>query len=602
MLSHDLPNPFLEFELDHTLALPPGDVPELYADLDRGHRQAIADARRIGRGVGIITAGDPGSGKSHLIGRLRQAVEADTKAALALLKLRTGSLGHLWRPVRKSLAEELLRPYQTKGGMQNGLARILHNRFPQWAAAQGGCSGILDFLLGRRKNSDLKPHLEAFANEVPIHYDLLKVLPQLSNPDLNLLANQWLLGHQLSEDDLRRLGLPCVLLSDRERETAAEEIVLSLLRLAGDTTTMVLCFDQVEAIQSSNWDKAVLREFAALAVALVTLPGPRVVLSSLRFNIQTALKDAAEPTDLEKMGGKRTQYTKVIDWEQMLRIVNARVDAEPTCRRERQIHPPEKHWPLGRKFLEEFHRTNRRVLTPRFVIQGCRQEFIRLQSGGGPGDDDLNSILRDKWEQGAARFAKRPASIKFDDVFAKALPWLVHLVDSPFTRSDGQHPGIDDVNLVFFSKKKGQKSVGISLCNDPPTTLWRRLDRLKGQWAANRGKTLGSLHLLRYADERTTDTALVRFEALQADGVRVHLIPTQQLVELSAYQTMLAEVNLGDLTLPSGKPVELPEYDDWVREHFPQTQSVKELLIDLFGPLPEPAAKRQMASAGAAHE
>ncbi|MGL4554700.1 MAG: ATP-binding protein, partial [Gemmataceae bacterium] len=544
MLSPAIRNPFLDIKADHTDKLPPGDVPELHADIYGAMRDAVGHARQIGQGFGLVMVGEAGSGKSHLIARLRKHLDPDPRAVLVTLRMRTGRIGHLWRPVRQQLFEELLKPLDYKSSGANGLLRLLGNRFPAWASSQGDEGGLLNWLIGRKRQADLKPHLDAFARSCPLHHDLLKVLPQLANPDLSSLADQWLRGSQLGEEDLHRLRLAPVFPSEQEREDIAAEVVLSFLRLAGDKTTLALCFDEVEAIQAGNWDKPVLREFATMAVTMLGQPGPRAVITSLRFNLHTELKQATDVTSMQKLATTSPQFMKVLEWEQMLRIVHVRLDAEPTCRAERQHQPPGSDWPLSRQFLETLHRTHKRILTPRHVLQACGEEFTRLQAADVPAATDAFDVelirapsaampekkveprepadpgkyLSRKWEELAGKYKKLPQRVKFDDVFAKGLPWLAHLTGLPYARSEGRHPGIDDVNLVFLSRTRGQKALGVALCNDPTMNLWRRLDRLRLQWLANKGRTLAGLALLRHAEERTTPGAVERFKALESDG------------------------------------------------------------------------------------
>jgi len=222
------------------------------------------------------------------------------------------------------------------------------------------------------------------------------------------------------------------------------------------------------------------------------------------------------------------------------------LDADPACREERLLHPVGSLWPFGRKFLEELHKTHKRILTPpphpHGLLAGVHAPPGESPTGNyidvidKPGDEEepsdkpsrvsraLRKQLAEEWEGHAARYKKLPQSVKFDVAFSNGLPWLAHLLDLPYSRSEGGHPGIDDINLVFFHREKGQKSIGVSLCNDQPTTLWRRLDRLKKQWAASKNKTLGGLHLLRYADERMTGTSQERLTGLREDGVLIHLV------------------------------------------------------------------------------
>src|SRR5689334_2215054 len=151
MLSPTIRNPFLDIKADHTDTLPPGDVPELHADIYASMRDAVGHARQIGQGFGLVVVGEAGSGKSHLIARLRKHLDPDPRAVLVTLRLRTGRIGHLWRPVRQQLFEELLRPLGHEGAGANGLLRLLGNRFPEWAAAQNDDGGLLGWLIGRKR-------------------------------------------------------------------------------------------------------------------------------------------------------------------------------------------------------------------------------------------------------------------------------------------------------------------------------------------------------------------------------------------------------------------------------------------------------------------
>jgi hypothetical protein len=614
MISPHICNPFLDVKADHTEHLPSGDVPGLHADIFLNYRTAVQQARNLGQGLGVLSVGEAGSGKSHLIARLRQHIDSDPNAVLVTVRLRKGRLGHLWQPVREQLFEQLLRPLKHQGAGTNGLLRILSNRFPEWATSlQRSAGGIMDWLVGKSKNVELKPYLDELARSLSLDHEMRRVLPLLSHPEVGTLATEWLRGNQLGEEDLRKLGLAPVYLSEVERENRASDIVTSFLQLVGPTTTLILCFDEVEAIQSGNWDLAVLREFATLAVTTLSIPGPRVVISSLRFNLHTDLKKAADVTSMQKLAPTGPIFFKMLEWEQMLQIVHARIAAEPTCKLERLHHPADSDWPLSRKFLEQLYRENKRVLTPRHVLMACAQEFERLKQPtvqetypdiSNPIEqppvkvDDksqseeavsaqLRNLLQRTWQERVNQAITLPHSIHFESVFGVGLPWIVHLLELPYMRSEGKHPGIDDVNLVFFSCVKGVKSLGVGLCNDLPTTLWRRLDRLLKQWEANRNRTLGSLHLLRAEDQRTTAASFERFNKLRASRVQIHLLPTQLIAELAAYHQLLQEVQQGDLTRKSGRLISRQEYDAWAKAHLMETYSIKEFLDALFGPLPD---------------
>ena len=72
---------------------------------------------------------------------------------------------------------------------------------------------------------------------------------------------------------------------------------------------------------------------------------------------------------------------------------------------------------------------------------------------------------------------------------------------------------VDSKDRIYVFNR-GAKPVGVSFCNHQPRTLWRRLDRLRAQWEAVKGKDLGVLVVLRSSAEQTTTSSQGRLAAL----------------------------------------------------------------------------------------
>jgi hypothetical protein len=430
---------------------------------------------------------------------------------------------------------------------------------------------------------------------------LQKVLPLIFREDLANIAKNWLRGAQLSENDLKKLDLPPGYLStDFDREKDARSVVLSLLQLAGDKTTLFFFFDEVEAIQAGNYDAPVLRQFATLATELLGEPGPRVVATSIRPMLQIAFMKAVEVSNQQKL----TQFTAQIPalkWEQAVRIVLSRLDAEPTCRPSRQKYFPEKFWPLGEKFVDGVVKDNRLNLTPRHLIKACRDEFARLQKNESdtapvtPTDsmnvvarrhtpdpetvETLHRKLAQNWSKHRKKFLANSLSVQFDTVFKIALPWLAGIADLPIKQLHESNPKLGDVNLVFQTSSKDKKAIGVSLCNHEPTHLWRRLNRLSKQWNGGKSRLLTELVILRSEVARTTPIGEEKLERLRSAGARIIRLHTQQLAELTAFQVMLTATLEGEM-IRNGKPVESTEYDDWACANL--SESTKDFLDEVF--------------------
>lgn len=604
MIPAALQNPFHTHKADDTVTLPAGDVPELHAHVLAKCYGALAQARRTNTSVGLLVVGEAGSGKSHLIAQLRSNLTGDPMAALCAIRLGKAYAGRLWRHLRERLVEELLRPYVRQEHGANGLLRILRNRFPKWAAnAQGPSGALMDWLVGRSAHADLTPSLDEYARGCSLDYNLVQVLPRVAIPDLTRVAHDWLQGKQLGAKDLHRLGLPPVFPSEQEQEAQAQEVVLSFLRLAGEQTNLVLCFDEVEAIQSGTWDAAVLRQFTTLATTLLAEVGPRIIITCVRPRLLNEITKAVELSNVQKIGQEQTTIPH-LSREQTVRVAVSRLDAEPSCTAARLQHPGDPCWPLGQKFVTGLFDRNPRSLTPRHLISACRAEFDRLQTGKPsepvvqPRNGSTPAVRASAspppvtpqefsrgWEKLRTRYLENLGAIPFDTVLAIGLPWLVHLTGMALVRVQDGNPLLRDVNLVFQPTTGGGKPVGISFCNHPPRPLPSRLVRVMNQWETARGKDLDSMIVLRSEVERTTRNAASKLEGLRKAGIRVILLDRRQLAELASFQLMMTKCLEGKL-LRYGALIEPAQYDDWVKTNL--SEAVKELLQLVFKS--EPAA------------
>jgi DNA-binding NarL/FixJ family response regulator len=145
-----LANPFSNFKLDDVVTIPPGDVPELHeAALEQCHL-AITTARKASASSSVMVVGEAGSGKSHMIAQLRKAIATDPKAVLTAVRMGGANGGCLWRHLRERIASDLLRPLPNKDFGENGLLRVLRNRFPKWAEEEESASAILKLRSGNR--------------------------------------------------------------------------------------------------------------------------------------------------------------------------------------------------------------------------------------------------------------------------------------------------------------------------------------------------------------------------------------------------------------------------------------------------------------------
>lgn len=597
MLLTEVINPFRAQYVDDGMTLPPGEVEELHQDIFLKCGQTVGQVRTAKMRIGLMILGEAGSGKTHLLARLRKQFDSSSRTAFVYVNMFGAFAGRLWKHVRSSMVNDLLRRYHSTTHGENGLLRILQAQFPKWAESVKNASkgGLLDWLIGKSKAGLLEPYLDEFAAKIPIDSGLRKVLPRVGNPQLNVLAHEWLRGERLDTDDLGKLGLPKLVVSDLDFEIQSRDVVLSLLRLAGEETTVFLAFDQVEAIQSGVSDVSTLKEFTTLATDLIALPGPRVVATCLRPNYQVKIAKAAGElySNAQKMASDQVHFP-TLTWEQARRVVLSWLDAEPSCKLARNCHSTNEYWPFEEKFLRSLHKKYQFSLTPRLLILACAQEFERILGHPiGPKPTDLDEKLASTWDDARKKYAAKYQGIQFDAALAITLPWLVEITELKWQR-EPPLPALKEANLVFSPAGQSAGGLGICFCNHSPGPLNHRLTpHIMRMWEKAKGQELTSLVLLRSEVEHRTGENQRRLDLIKTAGGRYVLIAQQQLAELAAYFDLLTSLNNGHLTRGDGTIIGATEFNAWAKGHL--TSSVKSLLDDVFAlhPLNGQAAASQ---------
>lgn len=527
-------------------------------------------------------------------------------------------VGQVWRYVRgQVLAELFAKGWHPQNPDLSGLLMLVQNAFPDWSSS--GRRGVLSVFGNKTASQDLTERLELFAQKNEFAYELQQVLPRMWQPDTVALATAWLRGKTLSDDGLRKLGLPTSYPNDFEQEQTARDVVTSLCRLAAGTTTLVVCFDEVEALISGGDDTAALRAFTTLVTDLIAEPGPRVVVTFIRPDTLLTLRKNVEHSNLQKMSQTEAAISP-LEWEHVVQLFKARLHADPLCRAERAKQAVEQYWPFNEEYLRELYARERLVLTPRHLIIACRVEFDRLQKdaatpplpippkttvepspglkpgptpvapkpGTGvpppPKKPESPDLLRQLWDKRRAHHLTHLQALTFDSTMGNGLRWLARITAAPFETSDATDSRIGDVSLVFKPTTPGGKPVGVSFCHQEPQSLWRRLDRLINQaQAAKAHNLLGRLILVRAADPPLSNAASDRVEKIRRGGAVAILIPKEQLADLAAFQELQSKSQTGGIT-DFGRPIDADRFDTWAKENL--TPAVKELADAIFGPAP----------------
>jgi hypothetical protein len=219
---YELQEPMLHVEAIH--AHPLQCITDLLQQIQHDHRTRS-----------LLLEGDSGSGKSHLLGRLKRSL---LKNACFVYIDPFPESDSIWRHVLRYTVDSLVQI--PEGGTESQLLRwfkglpIFQTLSTDWS--HRGRVAVIRHLRDRYPSGIYN------ANE------FLGVLYDLLNPDWYPLACDWLRGDDLDEEGLSILGVQRAIATEQD----AQGILANLGRIAADTQPMVLCFDQLDNIARTD--------------------------------------------------------------------------------------------------------------------------------------------------------------------------------------------------------------------------------------------------------------------------------------------------------------------------------------------------------------
>jgi hypothetical protein len=235
----------------------------------------------------LLLTGDSGSGKSHLLGRLKRQLNA--KAFFAYIGPWPDS-DYIWRHTLRNVIDSLIHVPEGQSESQlllwlKGLAIFPKNTWPKL------------FFEDRKK---FVANLQAaFPSGIYNGKEFFGVLYDLAaNPDLRYLAYDWLKGDNLDKDDLKALKVKQPI----DSEDAAQKLLNNIGRIAESTQPIVLCFDQLDNIPKLNNGKL---DFQSLFNLNSTIRNKKLlnflVIISVRIGTWRENRQAIQQADLARI-------------------------------------------------------------------------------------------------------------------------------------------------------------------------------------------------------------------------------------------------------------------------------------------------------------
>lgn len=493
------------------------DVPQIHDKVSREICEEVERIRLQGGSLGVIVFGEPGSGKTHLLNRIRRWC-LEHGALFSGFRLQCAPQT-LWRHLRREFAGDLLHPLPD-GSRQ--LDRLLAAGGPE----PGRCG----------------------------QYSLATVLDHWREGRFVRECEAWLRGDPLPDPVLETMGIAPGGDEEEEAEDEARRVLKELIALASPAP-VVLALDQVEAMQSDSQDPRGLRALGSAVAALRDESRNLVVVTCMQTSFLEVLGAALHRADLDRMGEKQLELYP-LDFKDARLLLMARLDAEPALRnhRHRQTQPL---WPFTDYALKQLLVPGGQV-TARKLIYAARDLFEQLRDGREARPErEAGRFLAEELRR-RIDLARQRSRWEGDDFLLDAIRRAMPLLG--WRSVEPRPPGVD-----LALEKEGRRLL---------LTMFNRAG-MKG--APQRLKKLAQLdrrdqvRLIRARDLPVSRTAVKTaqlLEQLERDGARLVRASNEVLATLEACRTLLADAAAGDLHA-DGETLGREFVENWLRDCLP---------------------------------
>jgi hypothetical protein len=493
------------------------DVPEIHAAASARICREVTRARD-GGGCGILVFGEPGSGKTHLLNRVRRWC-LEEGALFAGFRLQCGPQT-LWRHMRREFARSLLRRLPDGGTQMDRLAAA------------------------------------AYANaKEPEDYSLARVLERWREGRFLHECAAWLRGERLPEEALRALGIAD---TDAEEEEAAEDdarrILRELIALAAPAPVL-LALDQVEALQADPQD---VRGLAAIGSAAAALRDeiPNLVLTTcVQTSFLPRLHEAVLRADMDRMGEVRLELLP-LEEPQAEAILAARLDAEPAMR-DHRLRREQPLWPFTSYAVRYLLMKGSRV-TPRRLIAEAYTLFEQLRGEKPPAVPRPETFLRAKLRARIGQ-SSEAQPVEGNEFLLDGLRRVLPLMG---WRSVEPRPkGID-----LLVEKEGRRRAVAVFNRARMHGAAQRLRKIRETVLAE------TVRLVRAAAVPVSASAVKTLEELaklEEEGAKLVRVSNEALAALEACRTLLSDAAAGDLH-KDGETLGLEFVEQWLQENLPE--------------------------------
>jgi len=546
--------------------------------------QSLEEVRLHRHSAGVLIHGEAGSGKTHLLARLRARLTPQAPAAtdrpeslFVWCRLQT-SPRLFWRSLRRTIVEDWFRP------VENGrpqIDRILFHRLAAIRPAEWDLEPWYEYMLDEDPEG-LRELIEQIARDLHLDHNLAVAFQHIAFGRYRRELRAWLSGMSLPESILNRMELAREDGTEEELEDQARQIVLMLCQLTAPDLPILLSFDQVEALQSRPGDAEGLFVFGQAIGTLHDQTSNVLLVSCMQSAFASELKTHVRGADYDRLTSWGAFSLQPLNRPQAEQLITVR-------RESAGLKLPDDTeagfcWPLEPAEFELLLQNG--SVTPRRLLNVCAERFERPDDVTPLHDSTPVSarqrfvnFLKEQLETEQTEHRQTNTPDRTDELIQHGLPLVIGLLMPGTTVVRDQE--LPDVSPIF---ETASGRLGLSVCTQSNmNSLAGRLRRLKSQWELRR---LERLVLIR--DDRVPLSEGARRARTYLDELEQRKVVTvspdvDTLAMLDAVRHLLSNARSGDLSL-GGEIITPMMVESWLRESLPE--SLRTLTEEILGERP----------------
>ncbi len=575
-----LVNPFWKNVVAGAYERVPTHVQSIHSEPLKDCLSVIERVRATNASASIVVHGGPGSGKTHLLARIKAQMEEDhlgdaqRMAKVVYIRLNTTSR-RLWRHLREQMIEDLLQAHDGHPWLDWLLA--LHAGPPEQDRAE-----TERWHVWLRQPHPDERGIDEFLSPIAGGGQLHAVLRQWMLGSHVSDARAWLRGESLPQAALDRLGVGAEDAPDADEAEARAHIVVRTLCRLVRRVPFVFCFDQLEALGGDVSTAQGFQAYGRMASDLFDSVSNAAIVSCIQTSYVTLFMENMFQPHRERISQREVALNPITP-DQGRQLIRMRLDSLPDLREMRKGKP--ELWPLKEKKVAALLRGD--ACYPRKILAECARLYEEARTGAAPALATPAEFVAAEVSRRNEAMLARNLRDEADAVLSDGLPDLLRIVVPDATPSKGPRAGD-----VEFSYDRGGRTIALSLCNHKnATSLAARLRRLVTATEKGQLKAAG-LVLLRHPHLPIAKTAKASHEhlaALTAKGARLQQPTPEALALLAVLRDILSDARAGDLAR-DGEAVPPDSVEAWFRERCPR--ELKDLAEELFAsPAADPLAE-----------